>query len=152
MRDDYVATAIRLGGALEPVDRVEDVVIARPNGAPGLAARAYRPAAVEPVGVLLWLHGGGWCIGDLDGFDRVCRALCNAAGATVVSVDYRLGPERPYPAGVGGRRPAGARPPLPGGRRGRRPRGRVGRRARRRAARVRSGPRGGRRRQRGRQP
>src|SRR3954451_15859199 len=98
MRDDYVATAIRLGGAPEPVDGVEDVVIARPNGAPGLAARAYRPTAVEPVGVLLWLHGGGWCIGDLDGFDRVCRSLCNAAGAIVVSVDYRLAPEHPHPA------------------------------------------------------
>ncbi len=100
MRDDYVETAIRLGGALEPVDRVEDVVIARPNGGPGLAARAYRPTAVEPVGALLWLHGGGWCIGDLDGFDRVCRSLCNAAGATVVSVDYRLAPEHRYPAAV----------------------------------------------------
>jgi acetyl esterase len=100
MRDDYVETAIRLGGALEPVDRVEDVVIARPNGGPGLAARAYRPTAVEPVGALLWLHGGGWCIGDLDGFDRVCRSLCNAAGATVVSVDYRLAPEHVYPAAV----------------------------------------------------
>jgi acetyl esterase len=100
MRDDYVETAIRLGGALEPVDRVEDVVIARPGGAPGLAARAYRPTATEPVGALLWLHGGGWCIGDLDGFDRVCRSLCNAAGATVVSVDYRLAPEHRYPAAV----------------------------------------------------
>ncbi len=100
MRDDYVETAIRLGGALEPVGRVEDVVIARPNGGPGLAARAYRPTAVEPVGALLWLHGGGWCIGDLDGFDRVCRSLCNAAGATVVSVDYRLAPEHRYPAAV----------------------------------------------------
>jgi acetyl esterase len=100
MRDDYVETAIRLGGALEPVARVEDVVIARPNGGPGLAVRAYRPTAVEPVGALLWLHGGGWCIGDLDGFDRVCRSLCNAAGATVVSVDYRLAPEHRYPAAV----------------------------------------------------
>jgi acetyl esterase len=100
MRDDYVETAIRLGGALEPVDRVEDVVIARPNGGPGLAARAYRPTAVEPVGALLWLHGGGWCIGDLDGFDRVCRSLCNTAGATVVGVDYRLAPEHRYPAAV----------------------------------------------------
>src|SRR6185436_12393256 len=63
-------------------------------------ARAYRPTAVEPVGALLWLHGGGWCIGDLDGFDRVCRSLCNAAGATVVSVDYRLAPEHRYPAAV----------------------------------------------------
>ena len=100
MRDDYVQTAIRLGGAMEPVDRVEDVVIARPDGQAALAARAYRPSAQDPVGALVWFHGGGWCIGDLDGFDRVCRALCNAAGATVVSVDYRLAPEHPYPAAV----------------------------------------------------
>jgi acetyl esterase len=100
MRDDYVQTAIRLGGAMEPVDRVEDVVIARPDGRAALAARAYRPGAPDRVGALVWFHGGGWCIGDLDGFDRVCRALCNAAGATVVSVDYRLAPEHPYPAAV----------------------------------------------------
>jgi acetyl esterase len=91
---------VRLGGALEPVDGVEDVVIARSGGEPALPARAYRPRALEPVGALVWLHGGGWCVGDLDGFDRVCRSLCNAAAATVVSVDYRLAPEHPYPAAV----------------------------------------------------
>ena len=100
MRDDYVQTAIRLGGALEPVSRVEDVVIARPGGGAALPARAYWPPAVDPVGALVWLHGGGWCIGDLDGFDRVCRSLCNAASATVVSADYRLAPEHRYPAAV----------------------------------------------------
>jgi acetyl esterase len=100
MRDDYVQTAIRLGGALEPVERVEDVVIARAAGEPALAARAYWPRALEPVGALVWLHGGGWCIGDLEGFDRVCRSLCNAAAAVVVSVDYRLAPEHRYPAAV----------------------------------------------------
>src|SRR4051812_14669465 len=100
MRDDYVQTAIRLGGALEPVARAEDVVIAREDGAPALPARAYWPTAVDPVGALLWLHGGGWCIGDLDGFDRVCRSLCNAACAVAVSVDYRLAPEHRYPAAV----------------------------------------------------
>jgi acetyl esterase len=100
MRDDYVQTAIRLGGAIEPVESVEDVVIGRPDGGPGVPARAYRPRALEPVGALLWLHGGGWCIGDLEGFDRVCRSLCNAAAAVVVSVDYRLAPEHRYPAAV----------------------------------------------------
>ena len=100
MRDDYLETAIRLGGALEPVARVEDVVIARPGGDAGLPARAYWPAGVEPVGALVWLHGGGWCVGDLDGFDRVCRSLCNASSAVVVSVGYRLAPEHPYPAAV----------------------------------------------------
>jgi acetyl esterase len=100
MRDEYVEAAVRLGGALEPVERVEEVVIARPGEESALRARAYWPRALEPVGALLWLHGGGWCVGDLDGFDRVCRSLCNAAGAIVVSVDYRLAPEHPYPAAV----------------------------------------------------
>jgi acetyl esterase len=100
MRADYLETALRLGGAAEPVGGVADVVIGRPDGEPGLAARAYTPVALEPVGALLWFHGGGWAIGDLDGFDRVCRSLCNAAAATVVSVDYRLAPEHPYPAAV----------------------------------------------------
>ena len=100
MRDDYLETAVRLGGPVEPVGRVEDVVIARAAGDPGLRARAYRPRALDPVGALIWLHGGGWCAGDLDGFDRVCRSLCNAAGAFVISVDYRLAPEHPYPAAV----------------------------------------------------
>jgi acetyl esterase len=100
MRDDYLETAIRLGGALEPVARVEDVVIARPGSAGALPARAYWPAGVEPVGALVWLHGGGWCVGDLEGFDRVCRSLCNAGSAIVVSVDYRLAPEHPFPAAV----------------------------------------------------
>jgi acetyl esterase len=101
MRADYVETAMRLGGALEAVGGVEDVVIGRGDGTePGLPARAYRPKAPEPVGALVWLHGGGWCIGDLDGFDRVCRSLCNAAAATVISVDYRLAPEHPWPAAV----------------------------------------------------
>ena len=100
MRDEYLETAIRLGGALEPVERVEDVVIGRPDGGAALPARAYWPTGLEPVGALVWLHGGGWCIGDLDGFDRVCRSLCNAAAATVVSIDYRLAPEHLYPAAV----------------------------------------------------
>ena len=114
-----------LGGALEPVARVEDVVIARPDGGAALPARAYWPTAVDPVGALVWLHGGGWCIGDLDGFDRVCRSLSNAGGAT--RGQRRLPPR--------------ARAPLPGGRRRRRPRGRLGDRPRRRAARLRPGAR-----------
>src|SRR4051794_6042588 len=104
MRADYVEASIRLGGSLDAVGRVEDVVIARGDGgdrrSPGMASRAYWPKTVEPVGALLWLHGGGWCVGDLDGFDRVCRSLCNASGAVVVSIDYRLAPEHPYPAAV----------------------------------------------------
>jgi acetyl esterase/lipase len=100
MRGAYLDTALRLGGPAEQVADVRDVVIARSDGG-SLGARAYLPRApAERLGAVVWLHGGGWCVGDLDGFDRVSRRLANAAGAVVVSIDYRLAPEHPYPAGV----------------------------------------------------
>ncbi|MDQ3631941.1 MAG: alpha/beta hydrolase [Actinomycetota bacterium] len=95
MRAGYLEAALRLGGAREEVAEVQDVVAGGPN------ARAYRPvAACEPLGVIVWCHGGGWIMGDLEGFEHVCRALANAAGHVVVSVDYRLAPEHPYPAAL----------------------------------------------------
>jgi acetyl esterase len=97
-RAGYVLAAERFGGPPEEVARVEDVSIGRPDGS-ALGARAYWPAD-DAVGALIWLHGGGWYIGDLDGFDRVARSLCNAAGAVVLSVDYRLAPEHRFPAAV----------------------------------------------------
>ncbi len=99
-RASYRQTAVALGGAVETVAAVEDVVIAG-AGATRIPARAYRPQVVAaPLGALLWFHGGGWIIGDLDGFDRVARSLANASGAVVVSVDYRLAPEHPFPAAM----------------------------------------------------
>jgi acetyl esterase len=66
-----------------------------------LQARAYRPKVTAvPLGALVWLHGGGWLMGDLEGFDHVCRALAVASGHVVVSVQYRLAPEHPFPAAV----------------------------------------------------
>ena len=53
-----------------------------------------------PTPVIVWLHGGGWMIGSVDTGDPVSRALCNRVGAVVVSVDYRLAPEHPWPAGL----------------------------------------------------
>ena len=97
-RAGYLQAAIELGGAVEPVARAEDVVI--PRGEGRIPARAYWPQvqATEQSGALVWFHGGGWCWGDLEGYDRVARALANAAGHVVVSVDYRLAPEDPFPA------------------------------------------------------
>jgi acetyl esterase len=100
IRADYVVAAQRLGGPVEDVARTADVDIPRPDGS-ALGARAYWPArAGAPVGALVWLHGGGWYVGDLDGFDRVSRSLCNAARAVVLSIDYRLAPEHRFPAAV----------------------------------------------------
>lgn len=66
-----------------------------------ITVRVYRPlgsAAEAILPALLFFHGGGWTVGDLDTHDAVCRSLCNASGSAVFSVDYRLGPEAPFPA------------------------------------------------------
>jgi acetyl esterase len=62
--------------------------------------RIYRPSGSGPHPTLMFLHGGGFVIGDLDAYDAQCRVLCSRVGAVVVSVDYRLAPEHPFPAGV----------------------------------------------------
>lgn len=74
---------------------VTDGIIAGPHGA--VPIRRYRPEA-ETHGRILYIHGGGWVFGTLDGFDPVCRQLAQDSGAEVVSVDYRLAPEHPFPA------------------------------------------------------
>jgi acetyl esterase len=99
-RAGYLRTALELGGAVEDVARIEDVVIPDADGG-SLRARAYWPIVpAEALGVLIWLHGGGWYVGDVESFDRVTRQLANASGAVCLSVDYRLAPEHPYPAAV----------------------------------------------------
>jgi len=83
----------------ESVASVEDHAV--PGAAGPVGLRVYRPAgdgADRPLPVLLWLHGGGWTFGSLDGYDQLCRALANAGHCMVASVDYRLAPEHPFPA------------------------------------------------------
>jgi acetyl esterase len=64
------------------------------------AAALDPPVARMAQPAVLFLHGGGWVVGDLDGVDALCRALANRTGAVVVSVDYRLAPEHPFPAAL----------------------------------------------------
>ena len=68
----------------------------------GLPLRIYKPKAEAkgPWPVLVYFHGGGWTMGDLDTHDVLCRQLCVGAGVAVVSVDYRMGPEHRFPAAV----------------------------------------------------
>jgi acetyl esterase len=95
-RGAYAAIVERLGGIPPAVAAVADEVV----GPDGVPVRVYRPVpeADGPAGVIVYAHGGGWCMGDLDGFDRIARALCSASGHHVVSVGYRLAPEHRFPA------------------------------------------------------
>ena len=66
----------------------------------GVPLRLYKPAAAATAPVLVYFHGGGWTIGDLDTHDVLCRQLSVGAGIAVVAVDYRLAPEHRFPAAV----------------------------------------------------
>lgn len=79
----------------------EDRVVPGPEGAPDVAVRVYTPRA-EPDGrraALLYIHGGGFMFGSVDMMDPACQSYCAQLDAVIVSVEYRLAPEDPYPAG-----------------------------------------------------
>ncbi|MFD0690145.1 alpha/beta hydrolase [Actinomadura fibrosa] len=81
-----------------PVGVVEDLQVDGPAGP--RAARSYRPASDRPVPGLVYFHGGGWALGDIESYDPVVRALAVASSVAWVSVDYRRPPEHPFPAAV----------------------------------------------------
>ena len=79
----------------EPVRHVADRRV--PAAAGEIPARIYTPEGGGPFPVLVYFHGGGWVVGNIQSHDPTCRALANAAGCIVVSVDYRLAPEHKFP-------------------------------------------------------
>ena len=80
-----------------PVARTEDRTIDGPAGP--IPLRVYWPDGTGPWPMTLYMHGGGYVVGDLDTQDMIARALCAWGQTVVVSVDYRLAPEHPFPAG-----------------------------------------------------
>ena len=86
-----------LAGKPDPVESSEDRVV---PGAVPIPIRAYRPlgAASGLLPALVYFHGGGWVLGDIETVDNLCRRLANASGCVVVSVDYRLSPEVKFPS------------------------------------------------------
>lgn len=100
-RSAYAAGWDLMQSPTEAVASVHDLSIDGPGGP--LNLRVYRGAdtpAEELVPALVFLHGGGWVIGNLDSHDRLCRQLANRARCCVVAVDYRLAPEHVFPAAV----------------------------------------------------
>ena len=95
-RNGYLALGTALGPGPE-LHNVEDRTIT--GSQTDIPVRVYTPvesAAALPA--LIFYHGGGWVIGDLDTHDRECRLLSDGAGCVVVAIDYRLAPEHPFPA------------------------------------------------------
>ncbi len=84
--------------SMTPIHHVEDAEVATPAGF--VSVRIYRPSEEPDLPVLQYMHGGGYAIGDLQTHDDYLRVLANAAQVVIVSVDYRLAPEHPYPAGL----------------------------------------------------
>jgi acetyl esterase/lipase len=80
-----------------PLAKVENRTIPGPAGQ--IPVRVYTPNGTGPLPLLVFFHGGGWVIGDLDTHDGTCRELAHGAGCVVMSVDYRLAPEHKFPAG-----------------------------------------------------
>ncbi len=101
-RRSYSASRRALHPVLDPVASIEDITMPGPGGP--LALRVYRGApGGGSLPCLLFLHGGGWVLGDLESHEGICRRIAAAAGCCVVAVDYRLAPEHPVPGGGGGR-------------------------------------------------
>jgi acetyl esterase len=101
IRTDRAAKAdvmAALAGPLQEVARVEDRTI--PGPAQPIPIRVYWPEAGKNLPALIYFHGGGWVIGNIESVDRTCRALANASGCVLISVDYRLAPEHKFPAAV----------------------------------------------------
>ena len=90
-----MAASLTHSGTIE-LASVKDIKIPVKNA--NIGARVYTPTGARaPLPVILYFHGGGWVVGDLDSYDDVCRTLAQKALALVISVDYRLAPEHPFP-------------------------------------------------------
>jgi len=89
------ARALYSAGQVPSTEVVHEI---RDVQAGSIPCRLYRPSAQTDLGLLVFFHGGGWVIGDLNSHDGVCRSIANKSGHAVLSVDYRLAPEHKFPA------------------------------------------------------
>jgi acetyl esterase len=98
-REEIRREAALFAGSPLPLAHVRELAIPGPAGA--IPARLYVPVGVpEPSPLLVYLHGGGWVLGDLDTHDQTCRFIAREGRLRVLAADYRLAPEHPFPAPV----------------------------------------------------
>ncbi|MBE6484227.1 MAG: acetyl esterase [Actinomycetaceae bacterium] len=84
-------------GGPQPVS-IRESRVATPHGQ--VTVRMYRPTSIPALPVIVYIHGGGWVVGNLDTHSRICRILAAESGAAVLAVDYTLSPEARYPQAV----------------------------------------------------
>ena len=82
------------------IAHVEQINVPIPNASQSIRCRLYHPEPGTAVPLLVWFHGGGWVLGTLDGEEGTARLLAQRGHMAVLSVDYRLAPEHPFPAAI----------------------------------------------------
>lgn len=100
LRSDVDRALMSMQGALEAIERIDDLTVEGDEPSVVVPVRAYRPAGTkkdEKPPAIVFAHAGGWRLCSLDAYDNPCRALANATSCVVFSVGYRLAPEHPYP-------------------------------------------------------
>jgi acetyl esterase len=101
MTPDELRAQYRLQSSISAGPEMPTSDTSVPGPAGPIPVRMYEPAGSTATGpTIVWYHGGGWVIGDLDAADPTCRRLAAASGMRLISVDYRLAPEHRYPAAV----------------------------------------------------
>lgn len=100
-RDNYKRGRLPLQPAKPDMGLVRDFVVEGQHGP--ITVREFRPAGLQErrdLPAVIYFHGGGWVIGDIDTHDTLCRQLCNGSGAAIYSVNYAKAPEHPFPGAI----------------------------------------------------